>query len=394
MTVDIKVPVFPESVADGLLTSWHKVAGDTIIHGEVIADIETDKVIFEVPSTVEGIVDAILVEEGATVHDGEIIARINEQVISQQSAATEARIDAQAPDTTPIITPSANKLINEKNLDASQIKASGKGGRILKEDVLNYIQQEIKISPDDKTAASTTTMSGGPRPQKRVPMTRLRARIAERLVEAQQTAAILTTFNEINMQAVMDLRKKYRDTFEQTHSVRLGFTSIFVKAVTEALKQFPGINASIEGDDIVYHGFFDIGIAVGSPRGLVVPILRNAEHMSIAEIEQNIKGFAERAKTGSLSLEEITGGTFSITNGGVFGSLLSTPILNPPQSGILGMHKIQPRPVVEDGQIVIRPMMYLAFSYDHRIIDGQEAVTFLVTIKAFLEDPAKMLLGI
>jgi len=402
MSVDIKVPVFPESVTDGLLTTWHKSPGDTIHHGEVIADIETDKVIFEVPSSVDGIVDAILVEEGATVKDGEVIARIVPQNITsqditeqnstptQQPASTETQQQAQTQETTPLITPSANKIINEKNIDSTQVKASGKGGRILKEDVLSYLQQDnTNNKPLDQTLKPD-----GPRAQKRVPMTRLRARIAERLVEAQQTAAILTTFNEVNMQPVMTLRKKYREAFEQAHSVRLGFTSIFVKAVTEALKRFPGINASIEGDDIVYHGFFDIGIAVGSPRGLVVPIIRNAEQMSIADIERSINDLAERAKTGSLSLEEITGGTFSITNGGVFGSLLSTPILNPPQSGILGMHKIQPRPVVEDDQIVIRPMMYLAFSYDHRIIDGQEAVTFLVTLKDFLEDPAKMLLDI
>ncbi len=400
MSIEIKVPVFPESVADGLLTSWHKKTGDSIIQDEVIADIETDKVVFEVPSLAEGIVEKILVEEGATVVGGQVIAVINEQAISANKI-TEPHVNektavanktAAQDEASPFVTPSANKLIKENKLDLAAITATGKGGRVLKEDVLAFMQRDK--SSEAKTAANNMLLPEGQRPQKRVPMTRLRARIAERLLQAQQTAAILTTFNEINMQPVMDLRKKYRDDFEKKHGVRLGFMSFFVKAVVEALKQFPEVNASVEDNDVIYHGFFDIGIAVGSPRGLVVPILRDAEQMSMARIEQNINNLGELAKTGKLSIEQITGGTFSITNGGVFGSMLSTPILNPPQSAILGMHKIEPRPIAENGQVVIRPMMYVALSYDHRIIDGREAVQFLVLVKDLLEYPGRMLLDI
>ncbi len=400
MSIEIKVPAFPESVADGLLTSWHKKAGDSIAHGEVIADIETDKVVFEVPSLAEGIVEKILVEEGATVLGGEVIATINEQTIAATKNTTEppasekthAENKTEVEDDALFVTPSANRLIQENNIDVTAITASGKGGRILKEDVLAFMQ--LKTAKQTNDDVSHIALDEGQRPQKRVPMTRLRARIAERLVEAQQTAAILTTFNEINMQAVMDLRKKYHDDFEKKHGVRLGFMSFFVTAVVEALKQFPGVNASVEDNDVIYHGFFDIGIAVGSPRGLVVPILRDAEQMSLAEIEQNINTLGELAKTGKLSIKQITGGTFSITNGGVFGSMLSTPILNPPQSAILGMHKIEQRPIAENGQVVIRPMMYVALSYDHRIIDGREAVQFLVLVKDLLEYPARALLDI
>ncbi len=400
MSIEIKVPVFPESVADGLLTSWHKKSGDSITQDEVIADIETDKVVFEVPSLVDGIVEKTLVEEGATVVGGQVIAIINEQAIPANKIA-ESAVSEQNPitnkamaqdDAASFVTPSANKLIKEHNLDVANITASGKGGRILKEDVLAFMQQDK--SGETKAVANNAILPAGERPQKRVPMTRLRARIAERLLQAQQTAAILTTFNEVNMQPVMDLRKKYRDDFEKKHGVRLGFMSFFVKAVVEALKQFPSVNASVEDNDIIYHGFFDIGIAVASPRGLVVPILRDAEQMSMPEIEQNINNLGELAKTGKLSIEQITGGTFSITNGGVFGSMLSTPILNPPQSAILGMHKIEPRPIAENGQVIIRPMMYVALSYDHRIIDGREAVQFLVLVKDLLEYPARMLLDI
>lgn len=400
MSIEIKVPVFPESVTDGLLTSWHKKPGDSIAQDEVIADIETDKVVFEVPSLVDGIIEKILVEEGATVVGGQVIATINEQAITAAKNTTEppasektsAENKTEVESDAPFVTPSANKLIKENNLIVAGITASGKGGRVLKEDVLAFMQQDKQ--GETKVAANNVALPEGERPQKRVPMTRLRARIAERLLQAQQTAAILTTFNEINMQPVMDLRKKYRDDFEKKHGVRLGFMSFFVKAVVEALKQFPEVNASVEDNDVIYHGFFDIGIAVGSPRGLVVPILRDAEQMSMAEIEQNINNLGELAKTGKLSLEQITGGTFSITNGGVFGSMLSTPILNPPQSAILGMHKIEPRPIAENGQVVIRPMMYVALSYDHQIIDGREAVQFLVLVKDLLEYPARMLLDI
>lgn len=402
MSTEIKVPVFPESVTDGTLTTWYKKPGDPVAHGEVIVDIETDKVIFEVPSLEDGVIEDILVEEGDIVLSGQVIAHVTKS--HKQSPDYKIEPDSKVETTSVpgtketnegeiIITPSAQKMINEQALDTKLISGSGKGGRVLKEDVISYLEnktQQKQRLPDP----ISSVLLHGERIEKRVPMSRLRKRIAERLLEAQQTAAILTTINEVNMQPVMDLRKRYQEKFEKTHGVRLGFMSFFVKAVVESLKRYPEINASIDGEDIVYHGFFDIGIAVGSPRGLVVPILRDVEQLSVAQIEQQINDFGQRAKEGALTLEEITGGTFSITNGGVFGSLLSTPILNPPQSGILGMHKIQPRPVVEDNEIVIRPMMYLAFSYDHRIIDGKEAVQFLVSIKEILEDPARLILQI
>lgn len=399
MSTEIKVPVFPESVTDGTLTTWHKKPGDSVSHGEVIVDIETDKVVFEVPSLENGVVDDLLVEEGEIVLSGQVIAHVTKgaQKSSTSSESTteiaSSNEDEVKQEGDSIITPSAQKMINEKNLDVKNIKGTGKGERVLKEDVISYLENKSEQTQQRKDIIAPVSMDGE-RIEKRVPMTRLRKRIAERLLEAQQTAAILTTINEVNMEPVITLRKRYQEKFEKTHGVRLGFMSFFVKAVVEALQRFPEVNASIDGDDIVYHGFFDIGIAVGSPRGLVVPILRDAEQLSIAQIEKHINDFGQRAKEGGLTLEEITGGTFSITNGGVFGSLLSTPILNPPQSGILGMHKIQQRPVVENDEIVIRPMMYLAFSYDHRIIDGKEAVQFLVTIKEILEDPARLILQI
>lgn len=397
MSIEIKVPVFPESVTDGTLTTWHKKPGDSVAHGEVIVDIETDKVVFEVPSLEDGVVDELLVEEGEIVLSGQVIARITKQTgVKQQTEsipASELMAGNKVDNEEAIITPSAQKMINENNLEAKQIIGTGKDGRVLKEDVISYIENKTE-KQQKKSDSTSPNPVAGERIEKRVPMTRLRKRIAERLLEAQQTAAILTTINEINMQPVMTLRKNYQEKFEKIHGIRLGFMSFFVKAVVEALKQYPEVNASIDGDEIVYHGFFDIGIAVGSPRGLVVPILRDAEQLSVAQIEQQINDFGQRAKEGSLTIEEITGGTFSITNGGVFGSLLSTPILNPPQSGILGMHKIQPRAMVEDNEVVILPMMYLAFSYDHRIIDGKEAVQFLVAIKEMLEDPARMILQI
>ncbi|MDH5778069.1 MAG: 2-oxoglutarate dehydrogenase complex dihydrolipoyllysine-residue succinyltransferase [Gammaproteobacteria bacterium] len=399
MSVEIKVPAFPESVSEGTLVKWHKSVGDAVNRDEIVADIETDKVVFEVPALDTGVLQEIVEVEGATVLSGQVIAKIEPGAAAPvKSEHPKAAVPASANDADEsIITPSAKKMMDENGIGKDQVKGSGKDGRILKEDVQALLNKSSVTPITPTTPGSDPTVvsfPSGERPQKRVPMSRLRARIAERLLEAQQTAAILTTFNEVNMQPLMELRTRYRDQFEKTHNVRLGFMSFFVKAAVEALKRFPEVNASIEGDDIVYHGFFDIGIAVGSPRGLVVPILRNVDTMSVAGIESQISDYGKRAKEGSLSLDEITGGTFSITNGGVFGSLLSTPILNPPQSAILGMHKIQDRPMVEDGQIVVRPMMYLALSYDHRIIDGREAVQFLVTIKDLLEDPARIMLEV
>lgn len=399
MSIEIKVPAFPESVNEGTLVKWHKGVGDAVARDEVLADIETDKVVFEVPAIDDGVIAAIHEQEGATVLAGQLIATISEgpaPKVIQPDKPVGQMASAAATVTEIPVSPSALKLMVDNKLSPEQVKGSGKDGRILKEDVQVHLQRGSgKVTPITPSSQQPgVSFASGERPQKRVPMSRLRARIAERLVEAQQTAAILTTFNEVNMQPLMALRTRYRDQFEKTHGVRLGFMSFFVKAAVEALKRFPEVNGSVEGTDIVYHGFFDVGIAVGSPRGLVVPILRDVDTLSVADIESKIADFGQRAKDGSLSLDEITGGTFSITNGGVFGSLLSTPILNPPQSAILGMHKIQDRAVVENGEVVVCPMMYLALSYDHRIVDGREAVQFLVTIKDLLEDPARILLEI
>ena len=409
MTIEIKVADFPESVTDGTIVAWHKKKGDPVSRGENLVDIETDKVVFETPALQDGVLTDIVCNEGDIVVSGQVIGKMEPRAGTQteKPTVTAPTVHAAAAEniqTDVIITPSAKKLMIENGLENKPIKGTGRDGRVLKEDVLRYLQgtpvappaemqkPEKRATPSPSPSPSVSISDG--RPQRRVPMTRLRARVAERLVEAQQTAAILTTFNEINMQPVMDLRAKYRDEFEAQLGVRLGFMSFFVKAAVEALKHFPAVNASIEGDDIVYHGFFDIGVAVGSPRGLVVPILRDADTLSMADIETQVKTFGEKAQSGSLSMEEITGGTFTITNGGVFGSLLSTPILNPPQSGILGMHKIEQRPIVEDGEIVARPMMYVALSYDHRLIDGREAVQFLAAIKETIEDPARLMLGV
>ena len=401
MTIEVNVPSFPESVADGTLVTWHKQVGDVVEAEEILADVETDKVVFEVPAPSDGIIESILIKAGATVLSGEILATLGEveagaapkpapAIVEQRSAvATEASTD----EVETFITPAARKMIEEKSLDAKQIQGTGKGGSILKEDVIKHLENSSQKAPP-ASATIDIDQTSSERLEKRVPMTRLRKRVAERLLESQSNAAILTTFNEVNMQPVMELRAKYKEAFEKKHGTRLGFMSFFVKAVCEALKRFPEVNASIDGDDIVYHGYFDIGIAVGSPRGLVVPILRDADQMSLAEIEATIRDFGARAQAGKLSIEEMTGGTFSVTNGGVFGSLMSTPIINPPQSGILGMHKIQERPMAENGQVVIRPMMYLAHSYDHRIVDGRGAVLFLVAIKELLEDPARILLDL
>ena len=409
MLIEVKVPALSESVADGTLMNWHKKIGDFVQRDENLVDLETDKVVLEIVSPGEGVLKEITRAEGDVVESGEIIATIDSEAKPAdvrpvaQAAANEAHATQQlaAESVEALLSPAARKLVTENNIDPNQLSGSGRGQRITKEDVLNYLQarKQNHQQPDKivepVAAASILAMSvEGERPQKRVPMSRLRARVAERLKNAQNTAAILTTFNEVNMQPVMELRAKYKDKFEKAHGARLGFMSFFSKAATEALKQYPVINASVDGNDIVYHGYYDIGVAVGSPRGLVVPILRDVDQKSFADIEKTIADFGQRAQDGKLGLEELTGGTFSISNGGVFGSMLSTPILNPPQSAILGMHSIQQRPVAENGAVVIRPMMYLALSYDHRIIDGHEAVLFLIAIKNALEDPARLLLEI
>ena len=407
MSIELKVPVFPESVSDGTILNWNKKPGDAVKRDESLVDIETDKVVFEVPAPKDGVLEEIIEGSGTVVVAGQLIGRMREGEAAPASAAEPAppqaagEGEAVVSTVTPFVTPAAQRLISENRLDAGQIPSSGSGNRILKEDVLNVLaerQTEEQPQPARPAPVAQPAAAGeqvaGERSEKRVPMTRLRARIAERLLDAQQNAAILTTFNEVNMQPVMDLRNRYREAFQKAHEVKLGFMSFFVKAVIEGLRRFPELNASIDGKDIVYHGFFDIGIAVSSPRGLVVPILRDADRLSMAGIEMQINDCALRAKDGTLGMEDITGGTFTVTNGGIFGSLLSTPILNPPQSGILGMHSIKERPVAENGQVVIRPMMNLALSYDHRLVDGREAVQFLVTVKETLEDPVRMLLGV
>jgi 2-oxoglutarate dehydrogenase E2 component (dihydrolipoamide succinyltransferase) len=400
MLIDVKVPVLSESIADATLMTWRKKAGEVVRRDENLVDLETDKVMLEVVAPNDGVLKEIIRAEGSTVSAGEVIAVIDSDANGAAPRAVEAASAAvqavQAVQAVPL-SPAARKLVTEQNIDPTRIAGTGRDQRITKADILNYIEQRSGKSGRPEAAAALSVAEiqpTGERIEKRVPMSRLRLRVAERLKEAQNTAAILTTFNEVNMQPVMDLRAKYKEGFEKQHGVRLGFMSFFVRAAVEALKQFPAVNASIDGQDIVYHGYYDIGVAVGSPRGLVVPILRDADQMSFAQIETSIADFGVRAKDGKLLLEELTGGTFSISNGGVFGSMLSTPILNPPQSAILGMHSIQQRAVVENGAIVARPMMYLALSYDHRIIDGHEAVLFLVAIKNALEDPARMLLEI
>jgi len=402
MSTDITVPVFPESVTEGTILTWHKQPGEPVARGELLAEVETDKVVFEVPAPMDGVLAEITIPAGTTVKSGEVVGRLD------KSARMTPQTSPVASETVPqaaVVMPAAKRLMEEHGLDARKLSGSGKGGRVLKEDVQKHLDinetvpAPVVVKPKPAPAApvrmpAAPPAQAGERPEKRVPMTRLRVRVAERLVEAQRTAAILTTFNEVNMQPVMELRTRHRERFEKEYGVRLGFMSFFVKAAIEALRHFPEVNASIDGHDIVYHGFYDIGIAVGTPRGLVVPVLRDADRLTMAEIELRIRDFGERAQNGRLTLEEITGGTFTITNGGVFGSLLSTPILNPPQAAILGMHKIQERPVAEKGQVMIRPIMYLALSYDHRLIDGREAVQFLVMIKELLEDPARLLLEV
>ncbi|WP_431034533.1 2-oxoglutarate dehydrogenase complex dihydrolipoyllysine-residue succinyltransferase [Pseudomonas yamanorum] len=412
MAIEIKAPSFPESVADGTVATWHKKPGEAVKRDDLIVDIETDKVVLEVLAEADGVLGAIVAEEGATVLSNQVLGSIEEggaaaapagAAAAPAPAAAAAAAPAAAPAAggeDPIAAPAARQLADENGINLASIKGTGKDGRVTKEDVVAAVEAK-KNAPAAAPAkaaapaAAAPVFAAGDRTEKRVPMTRVRATVAKRLVEAQSNMAMLTTFNEVDMTEVMALRSKYKDLFEKSHNgVRLGFMSFFVKAATEALKRFPAVNASIDGGDIVYHGYADVGVAVSSDRGLVVPVLRNAELMSLAEIEGGIANFGKKARDGKLTIDEMTGGTFTITNGGTFGSMMSTPIVNPPQAAILGMHNILQRPMAINGQVVIRPMMYLALSYDHRLIDGKEAVTFLVTIKNLLEDPARLLLDI
>ena len=393
MIIDVKVPMLSESVSEGTLLEWKKKVGEAVARDEILIDIETDKVVLEVPSPQVGVLVEIVAQDGETVVADQVLARIDTAATAAAEAPAAAPAEA-APAATPAAAqnnaamPAAAKLAAETGVDVNALQGSGRDGRVLKEDVQNAAAKPAAA------AVPAVALPAGARPEERVPMSRLRARVAERLLASQQENAILTTFNEVNMKPIMDLRAKYKDKFEKEHGVKLGFMSFFVKAAVAALKKYPVVNASVDGKDIVYHGYFDIGIAIGSPRGLVVPILRDADQMSIADIEQAIVDYAKKAKDGKIAIEDLTGGTFSITNGGTFGSMMSTPIINPPQSAILGMHATKERAVVENGQVVVRPMMYLALSYDHRIIDGREAVLTLVAIKDALEDPARLLLDL
>jgi 2-oxoglutarate dehydrogenase E2 component (dihydrolipoamide succinyltransferase) len=411
MTIEIKAPAFPESVADGEIAAWHKSPGDPVSRDELLVEIETDKVVMEVVAPVDGILSEVLKQEGDVVLSEEAIARIEEGAVAAASPAAaepSAAADAPAQASADVqLGPAARRLAEEENIDLSLVKGTGKDGRITKEDLLNHMKKPEPATSAPAPAAvapaapAKADVAGLPevvgpsseRVEKRVPMTRMRKRIADRLLSASQETAMLTTFNEVNMAPVMALRSKYKEQFEKTHNgTRLGFMGFFVKAACEALKRFPEVNASIDGEDVVYHGYQDIGVAVSAPGGLVVPVLRDADFMSMADVEATIVDYGRRARDGKLSIEEMTGGTFTITNGGVFGSLMSTPILNPPQTGILGMHKIQDRPMAVNGEVVILPMMYLALSYDHRLIDGKSAVQFLVAVKDLIEDPARILL--
>jgi 2-oxoglutarate dehydrogenase E2 component (dihydrolipoamide succinyltransferase) len=412
MSNEIRVPVLPESVADAVVAKWYKKVGDVITRDEKLVDLETDKVMLEVPATADGVLTEIIKAEGDVVQAEELLGRFSSQIAGKapaaptaaaataQQAGGAATVNAAQPASGSVaaaavdLSPSLRRLVSDHNIDISQIRGTGKGGRLLKEDIEKYMKNPPTQAAQKPAAPvpNIAPVGAGERIEQRVPMSRLRARIAERLVAAQHNAAMLTTFNEINMQKIMDLRAQYKDQFEKSHGVKLGFMSFFVKAVIEALKRFPAVNASIDGSDFIYHGYFDIGIAVSTPRGLVVPVVHDADQLSMAGVEKAINDYAGRARDGKLSIEEMTGGTFTITNGGVFGSMMSTPILNPPQSAILGMHKITERAMVENGSIVIRPMMYVALSYDHRIIDGRESVGFLVAIKELLEEPSLLLL--
>jgi 2-oxoglutarate dehydrogenase E2 component (dihydrolipoamide succinyltransferase) len=428
MTIEVRVPQLPESVADATLVSWHKKPGDSVVRDENLVDLETDKVVLEVPAPVAGVLKEIRLSDGTTVTSGQVLAIIEEgaaavpgasapAILAAASGATTAAKDTVAkgaaakdaakPDTVGgKLSPAAKRVAEENQVDPKTVAGSGRDGRVSKSDVVNYLSSKDAVSPAPAAASAASAAAKAPaqfvpapsartaRAEQRVPMTRLRARIAERMVQAQATQALLTSFNEVDLKAVNELRARYKDQFDKQYGVKLGFMSFFAKACVEALKKFPSVNASVDGSDIVYHEYFDIGVAVSTDRGLIVPVLRDADQLSFADIEKSIGNFAARARAGSITIEELTGGTFTITNGGVFGSLLSTPIVNSPQSAILGMHKIQDRPVVIDGEIVVRPMMYIALTYDHRIIDGREAVQFLVTVKQCLEDPARMVLHI
>ncbi|MBC4012366.1 2-oxoglutarate dehydrogenase complex dihydrolipoyllysine-residue succinyltransferase [Morganella morganii] len=401
-SIEILVPDLPESVADATVATWHKKPGDSVERDEVLVEIETDKVVLEVPASDSGVLEAVLEEEGATVLSKQLLGRIRlgdstglpaeikEKVQSTPAQRQNAGLDEETNDA---VSPAVRRLLAEHGLKAADITGSGVGGRLTREDVEKYLSQQPEAPA--KAAAEPVSQAGLPhRSEKRVPMTRLRKRVAERLLEAKNNTAMLTTFNEVSMKPVMDMRKQYGESFEKRHGVRLGFMSFYVKAVVEALKRYPEVNASIDGTDVVYHNYFDISIAVSTPRGLVTPVLRDADALSMAEIEKRIKELAVKGQEGKLTVEDLTGGNFTITNGGVFGSLMSTPIINPPQSAILGMHAIKDRPMAVNGQVVILPMMYLALSYDHRLIDGRESVGFLVTIKEMLEDPARLLLDV
>ncbi len=412
MTIEIKVPALPESVSDATLVGWHKKAGDRVSRDENLVDLETDKVVLEVPAPADGVLQEIKVQDGATVTAGDVLAVLAEGEgaaaaepeepeageTDEQAEAEPASLGQERAAKAGKTSPAVRRLLDEHDLDAEMVSGSGRGGRITKSDVMDFLKADKSsdVTPADHAASEEPgdTVVGLERTEKRVPMTRLRARIAERMVQAQHTAAMLTTFNEVDLTEVMALRARYKDAFEKKHGVRLGFMSFFTKAAVEGLKKFPAVNASVEDNDIVYHNYYDIGIAVSSERGLMVPVLRDVDQMSFARFEAELAAMAKKAQDGTIGMDDLTGGTFTITNGGIFGSMMSTPILNPPQSAILGMHNIQQRPMVVDGEIRIRPMMYLAVTYDHRIIDGREAVQFLVTIKEQLEDPGRLLLEV
>ena len=394
MTIEVRVPQLPESVADATLVTWHKKPGDAVARDENLADLETDKVVLEVPAPVAGVLRELKVDAGATVTSGALLAILEAgaTVAAPAKAAAPPAARAEAPRDAAKLAPAARRLVEEKQIDAGQIAGSGRDGRVTKQDVVRSLETKPAAAAAKPAAVPAAARSG--RSEQRVPMTRLRARIASRLIEAQSTQALLTTFNEVDMKSLNEARGRYKERFEKVHGVRLGFMSFFVKAAVEALRKFPAVNAYVDGSDILYHDYYDVGVAVSTDRGLIVPVLRDADLMSYADIERAIGAYAAKARDGSITIEELTGGTFSITNGGVFGSLMSTPIVNSPQSAILGMHKVQDRPMVVDGAVVVRPMMYLALTYDHRIVDGREAVQFLVTIKDCLEDPARLLLQV
>ena len=398
MKIEIKAPTLPESVPDGTIATWHKNIGDIVKRDELLVDIETDKVVIEVVAPTDGILEKIMKTSGDTIVSDELIGSLSEAEVAKQDEAEEVELQSNVESSQfePVLSPAARKLAEENQLDAAVLTGTGKDGRVTKEDVLNHLdtpnREEIK---EGNLSIDRLALDARNRVEERVPMSRLRSTVAKRLLQATQTTAMLTTFNEVNMAPIMEIRNRYRDEFEQAHAgVRLGFMSFFVRASVEALKRYPAVNASLDGDDMVYHGYQDISVAIGSPRGLVTPVLRNADNMGLAEIEKEIRSFGEKASDGKLTIDDMKGGTFTISNGGVYGSLLSTPILNPPQTAVLGMHKIQERPMVVNGEIKALPVMYLALSYDHQMLDGKEAVQFLVTIKDLLEDPTRLLLEI